>query len=509
MARNWQSSKHGTNLMETLARAANRGSISTESLYDIPYSLCFLDNVQGSDASDWLKPTSDWAHAYPGGPVSHEYTSIKIATLSFWMKRGQKTTGTVGDIEGICSGFSSARRGVIWIRADLIGELTFYHPLADTVNAIPNGAVNDHSAWYHIVLALDTTSGTAANRERVYVNGVEVTWATAPDWTQNQTFSIFSHSPSWLIIGAGGHYGNNVDKAFTGYLAEWHFVDGQQLAPTAFGEFHSSSGIWIPIEYEGTYGGTGHYLKFDDASNLGHDEDVHSGAGGALHYDENGLTTKNQSTDTPTNNFCTWNPLWAYDHTGKITKGNTVLRMISDLTPAAKATFGVTNGKWYWEAQPAGVIGAQYMGIQTDGLGDITAGSNGSYTDYTMLINTTGYHYQYDGSMAESAGDQFTTLTTSDWMGFALDLDSGTPTIKYYLNGSLALTRNLLSGMVGETIFPFVMNYENRSWDVNFGGTTSLTISSAASDANGYGTFEYAPPSGYYALCSKNLAEFG
>ena len=149
------------------------------------------------------------------------------------------------------------------------------------------------------------------------------------------------------------------------------------------------------------------------------------------------------------------------------------------------------------------------MGIQTDGFDDIGTGSNGGDNNYTMLVNAAGRHYQYDGSMAESAADQFTTLTTSDWMGFALDLDSGTPTIKYYRNGSLALTRNLLSGMVGETIFPFVLNYENRSWDVNFGGVTSLTISSAASDANGYGTFEYAPPSGYYALCSKNLGTYG
>ena len=111
-------------------------------------------------------------------------------------------------------------------------------------------------------------------------------------------------------------------------------------------------------------------------------------------------------------------------------------------------------------------------------------------------------------SRSESA-DQGFDLTTSDWLGIALDMDSSTQTIKYYKNGTLFLTRDLIANMQGETVFPYVQNYENRSWDINFGGYTINTISSAVSDANGYGNFEYTPPSGYYAICSKNLAEYG
>ena len=127
-----------------------------------------------------------------------------------------------------------------------------------------------------------------------------------------------------------------------------------------------------------------------------------------------------------------------------------------------------------------------------------------------MAINTTGRYYSYSGSLSESGAGQFNNLTTSDWIGIALDMESSTQTIKYYKNGStLLLNLDLISNMQGQTVFPFLMNYENRSWDINFGGHTINTISSAASDADGYGTFEYAPPSGYYAICTKNLEEYG
>jgi hypothetical protein len=126
-----------------------------------------------------------------------------------------------------------------------------------------------------------------------------------------------------------------------------------------------------------------------------------------------------------------------------------------------------------------------------------------------MTIEPQGRYYSYSGSLSESSAGQFTALSTSDWLGIALDMDSSTQTIKYYANGSLILTRDLISTMQGQRVFPFLQNYESRSFYINFGGYTINTISSAASDANGYGTFEHAPPSGYYAICTKNLAVYG
>jgi len=505
MARDWQSTKHGTNIiMEHLLGTANRGSVSTVTAYSIDNSICFLDNVNGTDSSDYLKPTNDWAYAYPGGPVSHEYTSLTTATLSFWMKRGQSSAS----IEGICSGFSSARYGAIFLQATT-NKLTFSHPLANQAPT-SNMTLNDYSAWYHMVLALDTSSGTASERERFYINGVEVTWATAPDWDEDQTFSIFSHSPSWLVIGAGGHYGNNDENSFTGYLAEWHFVDGQQLAPTEFGEVNDD-GIWIPKEYDGTYGGTGHYLKFGDADNLGTDENVHSGAGGALTYDEIGLTTQNQSTDTPTNNFCTLNPLWEFNNNGTSRVGNLRHTGADSVWSGNKATMGVDTGKWYWEVKCTDANNIQ-IGVQTDGEDDYSTGNpNSNKSTAHIMMDGSGsdgrnYTYFSSGTKTSSSANTYAAWTADDICGVALNMDDNE--ISFYKNGSdYAIGLDLFDN-ADKINFPFIASYAEDGYH-NFGGTNSFSISSGNADGNGYGNFEYAVPSGYYALCTKNLATYG
>ena len=513
MARDWQSTKHGTNIiMEHLLGTANRGSVSTDTSYSIDYSICFLDNVNGSDSADWMKATNDWAYAYPGGPVSQEYTSLTTATLSFWMKRGQSS----GSTEGIVSGFSSARYGAIFLNTDQ--KLTFSHPLANAA-PISHMSFEDYSAWYHMVLAFDTTSGTASERERFYVNGVEVDWATAPDWDEDQTFSIFSHSPSWLSIGSGGHYGNNDENSFTGYLAEWHFVDGQQLAPTEFGEVNDD-GIWIPKEYDGTYGGTGFYLKFDDASNLGHDEDVHSGAGGAMHLDEQGLTTQNQSTDTPTNNFCTMNPLDAHSSL-TLTEGNLKASYDGGNDTRAFATMAVANGKWYWEIKG---LSPDVDSVQKWAAGVAEAENHQAYNDksagdgpYEVGLYTGNGKIYTNESVVDAFGE--VTFAQNDIMMLAMDVDnlkmywgkngtwlnSGDPTSGATGTGAVALTASWSPFM---PIFA-EGNSNSQIWQVNFGGTNAFSISSGNADGAGYGNFEYAVPSGFYALCSKNLAEYG
>ena len=203
MARDRQNTKHGTNIMD-LRQAANRGSVSTAAAYDIANSVCFIDNVIGTDSSDWMKATNDCAHSYPGGPVSHEYTSIKIATFSFWLKRGQLSSGPTisgGPDESMYSNFNSAREGKIQIDDD--SRLKFYFPLHTADSPKIGATLNDYSSWYHIVVAMDTTDGTAANRLKVYINGVEQTWSTAPNMDQDDSIAMIGHGPSWFSLGAG------------------------------------------------------------------------------------------------------------------------------------------------------------------------------------------------------------------------------------------------------------------------------------------------------------------
>ena len=466
--------------METLQRTANRGSISTG--YDIDNSL----KLEADNGERIQRVYSGQS----GSISSRTPTSTKIATISFWIKRTElQPSGNhlcfIADANFTWVGFNNDG---LYILGSTAG-----------INLRSNSKFRDTSAWYHIVVAFDTTQSTASNRVKVYVNGEQWT-----EWGVSSNYGVQNNDIDLYDVNTSHYLGWSDAQSQSGYYAEFYLIDGQQLAPTEFGEFDSDSGIWKPKAYGGTFGNQGYHLDFEDSSALGADV---SGNGNNFTGLYN-ITSADQATDTPTNNFCTWNPLWAYQYQPTIKEGATVAAYGDSTDENAKATVGLTNGKWYWEAKPSGTIGSQFIGISTDGDSNISSGQ-GLTQNYQMTIEPQGRYYSYAGSLSESSAGQFTALTTSDTLGIALDMDSSTQTIKYYANGSLILTRDLITEMQGRTVFPFLQNYESRTFNINFGGYTINTISSAATDENGYGTFEHAPPSGYYAICTKNLAEYG
>jgi len=467
--------------METLQRTANRGSISTG--YDIDNSLKLE-----ADNTEYLYKTNNVG------------TNRKTFTVSMWFKRTELADdymqlwqgGTFGEATRL-GFYGGTPKEAIWV--DISGGTG---NAGTQYRSYSNQVLRDTSAWYHIVLAVDTTQATEANRFRLWLNGEEVT-----SWSQRQ----YPAQDYQCALEAGidmnwGAYNATYYK-MSGYIAECHYLDGVTAVQTDFGEYDEDSGIWKPKAYAGSYGGNGCYLNFDDSASLGADS-----SGNGNNFTLNNITSADQATDTPTNSFCTWNPLWAYQYQPTIKEGATVAAYGDSTDENAKATIGLTNGKWYWEAKPSGTIGSQFIGISTDGDSNISSGQ-GLTQNYQMTIEPQGRYYSYAGSLSESAAGQFTALTTSDTLGIALDMDSATQTIKYYANGSLILTRDLISEMQGRTVFPFLQNYESRTFNINFGGYTINTISSAETDENGYGTFEHAPPTGYYAICTKNLAEYG
>jgi len=466
--------------METLQRTANRGSISTG--YDIDNSLKLEDD--------------NTENLYRNLNAS---TSTTKFTISMWAKRTEIGDSYLLYLRGVAGNESVVLR---------FATESASYPEALQVDIGAGGtnsrsytkaSFRDTSAWYHIVLAVDTTQSTATDRFKLYVNGVlETEYAV-----RNNPAEDFAMEVSSAKHRHGAYNDTDGFAGYCGYIAECHYIDGSQVAQTEFGEFDDDSGIWKPKAYSGSYGTGGYYLDFSDSSALGNNS-----AGDGTDFTLNNITSADQATDTPTNNFCTWNPLWAYQYQPTIKEGATVAAYGDSTDENAKATIGLTNGKWYWEAKPSGTIGSQFIGIATDGDSNISSGQ-GLTQNYQMTIEPQGRYYSYAGSLSESSAGQFTALTTSDTLGIALDMDSATQTIKYYANGSLILTRDLISEMQGRTVFPFLQNYESRTFNINFGGYTINTISSAASDENGYGTFEYAPPTGYYAICTKNLAEYG
>jgi hypothetical protein len=493
--------------METLQRTANRGSISTG--YDIDNSCKFeIDN------SECLTKTF--------GSSGNR----KAWTWSSWVKRTELNSSTTYQLL-FSAGTGNPPRDVFFFDADTDDTLCFFSNgglfSSTTLGFRTNAVFRDTSAWYHIVLVLDSANSTAADRLKLYVNGVSQTFSTYNAPTQNADSLINSNTDhaiardsSFEALGFNAQY-------FSGYMAETHFVDGSALAPTDFGEYDEDSGIWKPKAYTGSYGTNGFYLDFADASDLGDDE-----SGNGNDWTEVNITAADQATDTPTNNFAIGNVLTSKEGFLVTTEGATkgVLSAPGNNTGGTSliSTIPVSKGKWYFEAQNTN-SGDVYLYL---GVGD-TGSINLWGIDGVKLSNQTSSSVAWRGGGAQdgkvygrSAGTNYTSTNPVTWetevVGLALDLDN--EKIYFHKSGTWINSGDPANGTANGGQYDLVTGVDNQwciavsaynlaTWHINFGGYTTMSISSAASDANGYGTFEYAPPSGYYALCTKNLAEYG
>ena len=375
----------------------------------------------------------------------------------------------------------------------------------------------DLSAWYHIVLAVDTTNSTAGNRLRLYVNGVEETSFSVdnnPDEDEDLPLNL---NNSVTYIGAGGGGSN---RFFNGYMAETVLIDGLQLTPTSFGEFDEDSGIWKPIDVSGlTRGTNGFYLDFKASGNLGND------AFGDTDLTEANLAAVNQSTDTCTNNFATFNALTTSLQSGGVvaySEGNTKIVTAYSNTnylryPQAYTTLGVTTGKWYAEFK-IGAIGSAGVGIANTGEfgSDVTTNPFAGAADSGAVYTNGG---EYRSGIAE-AGSQG-TYTENDIIGCALDMDnlaiywhkngtyinSGNPTSGSSKTGARAVQNPTTPG----GFYVFTAGADNTgvaTIEINL-GSPSYSESGGETDGGGIGNFNQAVPSGYFALCTKNLAKHG
>jgi hypothetical protein len=469
--------------MEVLQRTANRGSISTG--YDIDNSLKLeIDN------NEWI---------YRSSPTAG---NRKTFTISLWLKRACLGHIPAGGDEYLASQGSNAR----------------YHFASDTVRFMfesnsteleSSRKLRDSAAWYHIVLAVDTSQSTAADRVKLYINGEQEAWNNAEYPSLNQE-SDWMNTQSLYI---GTRYAGDGDNDLAGYISEVVVLDGTQASPTDLGEYDEDSGIWKPKDLSGlTFGSEGFYYKFDNASSLGEDS---SGNGNDATL--NNIAAADQATDTPTNNFCTFNPLINQNNSPTISEGAMKSTGGGGTWNQTWGNMGVQNGKWYYEFKVTNTSSTGYFGAST-------APAEGSYlVDAQLMYNTSfmvgeaasiDYYYWQNGSQVSDESTGWGTISTNDIIGIALDLDAATKTFTVYkngtaLSGTLSQPVDLPTNMQDEFIFPLYVQYENNADEANFGGYTVMSISSAATDANGYGTFEYAPPTGYYALCTKNLAEFG
>ena len=377
----------------------------------------------------------------------------------------------------------------------------------------------DPAAWMNIVCSIDTTQSTEANRLKIYVNGTQETaFATSSYPSENLDLANTGNE-----INIGCIDNNSPSGFFDGYLTEVVYCDGQALDQTSFGEFDSDSpNIWKPINVSGlTFGNNGFYLDFEDSSNLGND------ANGGTDFTENNLTSIDQTTDTCTNNFATINPLSIHpSSTFTISKGNLQFATSSSTRGYWISTFGVSSGKWYWEYKVTNNQARTDVGI----AGAAAKGNNdpesGVHDDVTVYLTINGQVNINSNSSTDNFYNQATS-SNNIIIGTALDLDSSPNTIAFSIDGewvtgsgtksttfSSATKINSFTNVASTVngVYHFIAGDDGGEQDIggqaNF-GNPPFSISSGNSDANSYGNFEYAVPSGYYSLNTKNLAEFG
>ena len=431
---------------------------------------------------------------------------MKHWTISMWIKRSKLATEQ--HVWTWSANNTNAEGGFAF---DANDQLFFINDGQNGSTNEIDGRWRDTSAWMHLVWSCDADNGTNANRWKVYINGVQKTITGGPTISDaNGIINQGSTQEHWIGGRARSLNANVASEAFfSGYLAEVVFIDDATLDPTSFGEFDSDSPtIWKPIDVSGlTFGTEGYYLDFKNAAELGTDV-----SGNSNTFTESNISDVHQTTDTCTNNFATMNPLNVpVANPPVLSNGNLNLDSAANANKFhGSSTIGVSKGKWYMEFKPKSGS-YSFLGITGDPAEDARNTVNPGYS-----VSSWGY-YQDAGTVANnnsasSYGDSYNS--SGDIIGVALNIDDNE--LKFYKNGTVQNSGTALSitavASVPAGAYFFVMgdaaSDSSSKAIANFGNPDYANTSSQA-DANGYGDFEHAPPSGFYSLCTKNLAKYG
>ena len=419
-------------------------------------------------------------------------------SLSMWIKRGSG----LGVEQMLCECYSgSSAKDEIWLQSN--DTLNFVKTDGGGLATTTSAVFRDTSAWYHIVIAADSTQGSNADRIKIYKNGVQQTLGQQDTIPVNSNFQ-FGASGAELTFGVK----NDLSWYFNGSMANVEMVDGQQLTPAYFGSTDSNTGIWKPggSSTISDYGTNGFKLKMDTTS-PGADT-----SGKSNTFTPSGTPTLLQGS--PSNNWCTWNSLVPLTTNYVYSNGNNTVNQTSGAWVKTVSTIGVNSGKWYWEvsATNAQISAGKYTVIGVATTTDATAASG---------MSPNGIGMKNNGSVGIS------TVLVATLSGFELgdiiscylDMDNGA--LYYAKNGVMENSGVPTSGASKtgafslpnptETHFAYMSPYgTNNKAEANFGeGFFGTTAAGTQADDNGQGLFAYDVPAGYYALNTKNLEAYG
>ena len=440
----------------------------------------------------------------------------KIFTSSLWVKLGAILENSAVGPAVSYSGVGSA--GLVFTSTGAITLYTYYTGSSWTGFLKTNRLFTDPTAWYHIVYIVVSTQEVASERIRLYVNGVRETSFANENYLAKDTDTNFNNSGSKMQIGR-----DPLDSAgydFDGYLAEMHYLDGYAYGPEYFGKFNDF-GIWIPIEYTtGDYGTNGFHIDGRDASDLGDDE-----SGNGNDFTTTGLAAHDQMLDTPNNNWCTMNSAAKHTDSGfTIANGNLELTRTAANNKGIVATVGLTSGKWYWEVRTIhgtsyniehGVIGEKEQGTILTGT-DVSIGSSSS--GYSLQFNTNDYYKRHDNSSTDTT----INATSPSFQAIALDMDNKKIWFGYAVDGASSITWFESGNPAGGSNHIYALDDGNTTYypchnssrgngtqqaRFNFGQDGSFAGEETATytDSNGLGNFFFEPPSGFLAICTRNL----
>ena len=420
-------------------------------------------------------------------------------TISCWLKRSGLGS------QQIFANAYNAQSDNGYLSARLTTTDNFELTSWQTTWKVSSQKFRDTSAWYHFVIAIDTTLGTAADRIKIYVNGSQMTdFSTNNNPSQNHNFPF--NTASFVQDVGANNYGSGRTQFWNGYISHYAQVDGSQLTPTSFGETDSTSGIWKFKSPSGiTWGTNGVHLKFENSGAMGTDSSGNSNTytvGGNL----------KQALDTPSNVYATLNPLnIPTSNAPTFSNANSKGTSHSSGKWIGSSTLGVNSGKWYMEVKVTEQSGSNsYIGVADEDGTSGNARNNGNGYGNGILYKTDGqYRRSTNGSAADvSYGNSY---AQGDIIGIALNCDDNE--IVFYKNGTAQNSGTAISipTPVGFLFLNIALgSAAAESFEVNFGngyfGTTSIT--SAGSNGNG-SLFEYDVPSGYYALNTKNINTYG
>jgi hypothetical protein len=363
----------------------------------------------------------------------------------------------------------------------------------------------DTNAWYHIVLAIDLTDSTQEDKYKLYINGERETVFQTNNNTANSSGSYVGGNSSWNPTFGRHPSGSGY---FNGLMTHVHFVDGTTYTPSTFGETDTTTGIWKPKTAPSvTYGTNGYFLKMDNSGNMGLD------SAGSNNFTTSGTII--QTKDTPSNVYCSLNPLDATSQT----LSHINLSGYGVENKASTATLGFDSGKWYWECKCV----TQNTYTMIVGITNDSNMQSGTYATQNVGPNANGWSYfmQNNSDNGKSFNNNtlssvYQTVSQGDILQIAVDADAGK--IWWGVNGTYVNSGNPATGAnavytnvsTDQTIYPAYSVYAGSGGtplvSFNFGngyfGTTAIT--SAGSNGNG-SLFEFDVPSGFYALNTKNL----